>query len=408
MKNYILKSKKIYRLIVYVSMIASILAPASFGQGITSSAVKGKVADSSGGGIPGVEVTITHVPTGSAQIISTNSSGRYAFRGLQVGGPYEIVARSTGYESQGVKEIFLELSRTHDANFSMKNSDIVELESFTVTGDDDALFNFNSSGVGSVLGEDSILTAPKANRSFNDIARLDPRVVVTDASRGAGSISAAGQHIKMNSFQIDGVRINDQFGLGSDGSPALANPISLDTIGEIAVEISPYDVRQSGFTGASINPVTKGGSNYFSGSIYHYFENEDTRGSNPISGLDDVFDETTSGIMLGGPIIKDKLFFFTSYEELERNTSGPTPGFTPDPAELDRTIQFIQSEYGFDPGTWRLADGSTVALSDEKSLLKLDYIMNSNHRASLRWNKTEGNQPQFFRVRRFLVFPAGN
>ncbi|MDC0976499.1 carboxypeptidase regulatory-like domain-containing protein [bacterium] len=367
-----------------------------FGQGITSSALKGRVTGNTGNGIPGVEITVTHEPTGSVQTTSTNSSGRYTFRGLRVGGPYTILARSVGYTPRGERDVSLELSRTYEADFILQpDESVVTLEAFTVEESSELAFGNGSAGVGTVLGENGILTTPKANRSFNDIAKFDPRVVMLDASSGAGSISAAGQHIKMNSFQIDGVRINDQFGLGSDGSPALANPISMDTIDEIAVEVSPYDTRQSGFTGASINAVTKSGTNDFTGSVYYFFEDENTRGENPISGLDDVFEETTWGATFGGPIIPNKLYFFGSYEELERNTAGPTPGFVPDPAELERTIAFVQSEYGFDPGTWGLPAGSTVPLADEKSLVKLDWIINGDHRASLRWNKTKGNQPQF-------------
>ena len=377
--------------------VFSLLLPSiAFGQGITSSAIKGRVTDDTGSGIPGVEITVTHEPTGNVQTASTNASGRYTFRGLRVGGPYTITARSVGFRSQGERDVSLDLSRTYEANFALQaDNSVVELEAFTVEGSSDISYANTGAGVGTVLGENSILTTPKANRSFNDIAKLDPRVVMTNASSGAGSISAAGQHIKMNSFQIDGVRINDQFGLGSDGSPALANPISMDTIGEIAVEVSPYDVRQSGFTGASINAVTRSGTNDFSGSVYYFYEDDSMRGENPISGLDDVFEETTWGATFGGPIIKNKLYFFASYEELERNTAGPTPGFIPDPTELANTIQFVQNEYGFDPGTFGLPAGSTIPLADEKTLLKLDWIINSDHRASLRWNKTDGNQPQF-------------
>lgn len=379
-----------------LTIFAVLFQGTALGQGITSSALKGRVTDNTGSGIPGVEITVTHEPTGSVQTASTNDSGRYNFRGLRVGGPYTVIARSVGFSPQGEGDVSLELSRTYEADFILAADDsVVELAAFTVEESGNITYGNGGAGVGTVLGEYSILTSPKTNRSFNDIAKFDPRVVMTNASSGAGAISAAGQHIKMNSFQIDGVRINDQFGLGSDGSPALANPISMDTIGEIAVEVSPYDVRQSGFTGASINAVTKSGTNDFTGSVYYFYEDEDMRGKNPISGLNDVFDENTWGATLGGPIIKNKLYFFASYEELERNTAGPTPGFTPDPAELARTLQFIQDEYGFDPGTWGLPAGSTVALADEKSLVKLDWIINDDHRASLRWNKTEGNQPQF-------------
>lgn len=375
---------------------AGILTPQAHAQGITSSGIKGKVTDETGSGIPGVQITITHVPTGSKQTTETKTGGRYAVRGLAVGGPYTIIAQDIGYGAQGQNNLFLELSRSLVADFELESDEtVVELEAFTVTGGDDFLFSSNTAGVGTVFGEDSIMTTPKTNRSFNDIAKFDPRIVMTDATGGAGMIVAAGQNNRQNSIQIDGVKINDQFGLGSDGSPALANPISLDTIQEIAVEIAPYDVRQSGFTGASVNAVTKSGTNQFKGSAYYYFENEDMRGENPTSGQDDVFEENTIGYTLGGPIIKDKLFFFAAYEELERNTAGPTPGFTPDPTVLQSAIDKIENDYGFDPGTFGLPEGSTVALNDEKLLAKIDWNINQNHRASLRWNHTEGTRPDF-------------
>lgn len=383
-------------MLIAFAAFAGILIPQGRAQGITSSGIKGKITDESGAGIPGVQVTVTHVPTGSKQTMVSNSGGRYAFRGLAVGGPYTLVAQDIGYKPSGQANIYLELSRSLVADFSLESdATVFELEAFKIEGNNDLLFNSNTAGVGTVFGEESISATPKANRSFNDIAKFDPRIVMTDATSGAGSIVAAGQNNRQNSIQIDGVRINDQFGLGSDGSPALANPISLDTIQEIAVEIAPYDVRQSGFTGASLNAVTKSGTNEFKGSVSYFFENEDLRGSNPISGLDDVFDETTIGYTLGGPIIKDKLFFFAAYEELERNTAGPTPGFTPDAALLQSAIAKVKADYGFDPGTFGLADGATVALNDEKLLAKIDWNINQNHRASLRWNHTEGTRPDF-------------
>ncbi len=364
------------------------------GQGITSSAISGKVSDDSGNGIPEVSVSIVHEPTGSVTTTRTNEAGRYAARGLRVGGPYTVTARSTGWEPRVQTDVYIELSRAYLADFALKESlgDIIDLEAFTVSAADTFLAA-SAAGSGSVIDEDSILNTPKINRSFSDIARLDPRVSIADGSNGSGQIVALGQNNRTNNIQIDGVKINDQFGLNSDGNPSLANPISIDTIEEISVELTPYDVRQSGFLGASINAVTKSGTNRFSGSAYAFYENEDMRGKNPITGNEDPFDETTWGVTLGGPIIKDKLFFFLSYEELERNISGPTPGFTPDPAALQQVIDFTKSEYGFDPGTF--GSEGKVPLQDEKYLAKVDWQINEKHRASVRWAKTEGTQPSF-------------
>ncbi|MEM9159035.1 MAG: TonB-dependent receptor, partial [Verrucomicrobiota bacterium] len=340
MKTTLNQIARVLNVTLCIAAAAAFFVPNSNGQGITSSGISGAVTDSSGTPFSGVEISITHEPTGSVYTTQSNANGRFNLRGLRVGGPYTLNATTEGYGDYIREGLFLELSRTTSISINMTDAgEVVELASFTVVGDASLQYGASAAGAGSVIGREQLEETPALNRSFNDIARLDPRVSIMDGSVNAGKLVAAGQNNRMNSVQIDGVKINDQFGLEDDGNPSLANPISLETIDEIAIELSPYDVRQSGFMGASVNAVTKSGTNSFKGSVYHYFEGEDMRGNNPITGQKDVFEEKTTGFTLGGPILQNRLFFFVSYEELTRDVAGPTPGFIPDPNMVEQVRQ---------------------------------------------------------------------
>ncbi len=384
------------KLRLYALLLLAVIATSStlLGQGITSSGITGRVTDNNGEAVSDISVTIVFEPTGHKSTTKTNSTGRYNVRGLRVGGPYTITMRGGSWEPRIQKDVFIELSRTYSANFSTTTSlgDVIDLDEFTILSGSD-FWAASAAGSGTVVNSDTLTNTPNINRSFADIARLDPRVSISDGSSGAGQIVALGQNHRTNNIQIDGVKINDQFGLEATGDPSHANAISMDTIEEISVDLTPYDVRQSGFLGASINAVTKSGANDFFGSTYYFFENENMRGNNPITGAEDPFDETTWGATFGGPILKNKLFFFLAYEELERNTAGPTPGFFPSQNVIDTVQDFMISEYGFDPGTF--GSEGKIPTSDKKMLAKIDWTINDNHRASLRWNKTEGSRPDF-------------
>ena len=239
-----------------------------------------------------------------------------------------------------------------------------------------------------MTGED-IERFPTVARSLNDIARLDPRVTIFD--RESGAISAGGQNNRYNSILIDGVPTNDTFGLNANGLPSLKQPIALDAIDQINVEISPYDVTRSGFTGASINAVTKSGTNTFSGSLYAYYRNEKMI-SDTLDGQDSPiadFTERTMGLTFGGPIRKDRLFFFLSYETVSESRLPPVRRFTPTP-EILAFLQAVSREYGFEAGELETSD---LTLKDDKILLKVDWNINPFHRLSVRYNNTRGENP---------------
>lgn len=360
------------------------------GQGVTSSNLTGVVEDENGNGISAVKVTLLHVPTGSIIEKTTNASGRYSFRSLRVGGPYTITVQTVGYEPRVINNVFTELGRAQRTNFTLVESDdqIVELDAFTVKALPNTVFNVETSGVGSFIDAEAMQNTAEFNRHVNDYARLNPLIAINEDGRN--ELTAAGQNSRFNSIRVDGVRINDQFGLESDGTAAFRNPISIDTIEQVTAEVSPFDVRHSGFTGATINAVTRSGTNTFRGKTYFEwahdgFRDEDDRGRN------DDFTEETFGAWLAGPILQDKLFFFVSYEEFTAEEPPGSPGFEPDPTALQTLNAYLDS-LGVDFGQYR-TDGVSSTETEEKILAKFDWQINADHRVSFKYNESEGLRP---------------
>lgn len=362
-----------------------------WGQGITTSALSARVVDADGNGIASAKVILTHGPTGSEYDSVTSGRGFVGFNGLRVGGPYSLTVSAPGYSTEEQKGIMLELSKSFDTKMTLKQDmgEVVELEEFVTTAGPTTIFDVDTAGTGSVINRERIEDTATVQRSITDFARLNPLVTMNDTSRQ--EITAAGQNNRFNSIKVDGLNLNDQFGLESNGVSAIKNPISIDTIEEFSVDIAPYDVRQSGFTGASINAVTKSGRNTFFGSAYFYYTDQDLRAENPTSGIKEPFDEMTYGVTLGGPIIKDTLFFFLNYEQFDRTAQAGDPGFTPAPADVAR-IQARSMELGFDPGTFRTVSATQ---EEEKILAKIDWNITRDHRFSIRYDQNQGNQPDF-------------
>ena len=236
---------------------------------------------------------------------------------------------------------------------------------------------------------------PSTNRSFADMAKTNPFVSI----RSGGQLSALGSNYRYNSISIDGARQNDQFGLSSTGLFSLKNPFSLDALESFSVDLTPYDVTQSGFAGASINAVSKSGTNEFHGSAYYIYTSSQWAGADifgTTKGLRTLTSfERTTGYTLGGPIIKDRLFFFVNYEKysnpLRRRRH---PGFQPDTGALSSLSgQFAALPGAPAFGSFGGANGSL--LQDTKKLAKLDWNITKDHRLSVRYSETKGNQPSF-------------
>ncbi|AOS43182.1 hypothetical protein Verru16b_00225 [Lacunisphaera limnophila] len=391
-----------------VTALALTLAPTTWAQ-ITSSGLTGTVRGADGAPIAGANVTAVYTPTNATFTAVSTAAGRYNFRGLPVGGPYTISASSTGFNDARLEDVYSVLGTDVEVGLTLK-SDVIQLEKFTVGGARTDL-DGSATGSGLTISSDQIGAKPTSERSLADMISASPLVTLRDTfgDREESQITAVGQNNRYNSIQIDGSRINDTFGLNATGLASFFNPLSLDTIEQLAVAISPYDVRQAGFTGASINAVTKSGTNTFKGSVYYYFRGDDfaglqLQGDNPrdlvergVSVLPKL-ERQTYGATLGGPIIKNKLFFFVNYEKFESVSAGRDAIFEnpANEAQILAKLDEFSTAAGkdIDWGSTVTEQTSNVA-EDEKISAKLDWQINQDHRATLRYTTTEGEIPQF-------------
>jgi len=376
--------------------VAIVLAAPALAQN-TTSGINGTVTGADGKPVAAATVTIRHDESGSTSNVVTDAEGRYAARGLRTGGPYTITI-SKGTLTEKREGLFLALAETQSQDVQLGAATQV----ITVTGRSASdKFAKSNMGASTNIGVRELNAYASINRNLQDYARADPRLSQTDKDRG--EISAVGQNSRYNSITIDGVRVNDTFGLEANGLPTVKQPISIDAIQAVQVNISNYDVTQQGYIGANINAVTKSGTNEFKGSLSYVYRNDDLAGQRFFARPDrfqepPLFKDTTLGFTLGGPIIKDKLFFFASYEELKSNRN--TPIFGPIGAGLTdvgitqaqiTAAQAAAAGRGFDIGSFSTTGDLTV----KDYLLKLDWNISDDHRANLRYSKTDEAQPIF-------------
>ena len=393
---------RILRAVVWFVGLA--LAPFAFAQGVVSSGLTGLIRDTGGRPVPGTSITVTHVPTGTVYTATSGESGRYNFRGLVVGGPYTLTATAPGKKPAEITEIVTQLGQDIDVNVSLAAADVVVMEKFKVAGTTDEL-DSNAAGAASLLTRDAILAQPTAQRSFADMARTNSAVTLRNVfgDRQEAMLTAVGQNNRFNSITLDGARINDQFGLNASGLQSFFNPLSLETAEQVSISVSPYDVRLSGFTGASVNVVTRSGTNTFHGSLYGYYTDQKYADKDVIgagAGTRPFDERKTWGATLGGPLWKNKLFFFGNYEKFERTQAVSAPTMVPDSASLtaiSNALNSIKSASGktFDTGTF--GGGGLLVTEEEKKLYKIDWNLTKDHRLSVRYNETVGVLPQFGR-----------
>ncbi|WP_282773832.1 TonB-dependent receptor, partial [Phaeodactylibacter xiamenensis] len=371
-----------------LSLCAFLLLSLAVNAQITTSSISGRVVDTDGTELVGATIRAVHTPSGSTYGTFTNASGYYTIQGMRVGGPYEIEVTYVGYESQKQEGIFLTLGNSSIIDFELSDG-AVAIDEVLVLADRDSRFTDGKTGSAVNISSEKITALPTISRSINDFTRLTPQ---------SNGTSFAGTNSRFNNYTIDGNIYNNNFGLGS-AQFAGGNPISLDAIEAVSVNLAPYDVRYSGFTGASVNAVTKSGTNKFSGSAYYLIRNDQMQG-NRVGDLSiDIPDSRNEiyGATLGGPIIKNKLFFFAAYER-EVETSPPPfiksaarPGEEPDGLVISRVpieeANFvrdqIQSLYGYDVGA---PDGYGFASEQQRINVRLDYNISENHKASFRFN----------------------
>ena len=352
----------------------------------TTSAIKGQVMGPNGNPAAGTKVTILHIPSGSVKTTEVNDAGYFTAKGLRVGGPYKVIVDSDVYADQEFNNIILNIGNDYPVNVSLESQS--SMEQIVVSG---APISAMSGGTGpaSTFTLTDLENTPAINRDLKDIIRIDPRITIDDSR---GSINCGGGNPRYNSLTLDGVRMNDNFGLSSNGYPTIRAPFSFDSIEQVSAELAPFDVQYGGFTSCNINAVTKSGGNDVHGAVFYDYTSDSFKGDK-IEG-DDVdngnYTEKRYGFNVGLPLIEDKLFLFTSYEKLEGvqqfNYDGLSSGsVTAD--DISRITSIAQTVYGYDVGGMP----SSMPVEDEKILVKLDWNINEDHRANLIYNYNDGN-----------------
>lgn len=353
---------------------------------VTTSNVTGIVKDSKGSPLPGATVIAIHLPTGTKYGTTTRVDGRYNIPNVRVGGPYVITASVVGYKEGKEENVTLSLGQDYRSDFVLTESSQT-LKELVVTGRQDKIFNKNRTGSAETISRQQIDQLPTVSRSINDYTRLTPT-----ANSGAqyGSSSFAGRNYSYNSLTVNGASFNNTFGLAAAlGGQTNSQPISLDALDQIQVNIAPYDVTQGGFTGAGINSVTKTGTNEIRGTAYTYIKSPSLAGTkvgqNTVQKQD--FSYNLRGISLGGPIIKNKLFFFLNGEQ-ERDSRPATSlvasrngsagdGISQARAEdLDALSAFLKQKYNYETGPYERYNFNTYS---DRITARIDWNINKNN-----------------------------
>ncbi|MBI1937069.1 MAG: carboxypeptidase regulatory-like domain-containing protein [Ignavibacteriales bacterium] len=386
-----LKVKQLFSFFVFLVMMFS--SQVIFSQGVTTAALNGLVLDQKGEALPGANIIAVHVPSGTTYGASSRVDGRFNIPGMRVGGPYKVTVSFVGYENQVKENIFLNLGVASDVRFTMSETNI-EIGEITVAAQRDAVFSSDRTGAATSVNVEALKALPTISRRIGDFTRLTPQ---------ASGNSFAGQDTRFNNITVDGSYFNNSFGLqGQPGDRTGVAPISLDAIEQVQVNIAPYDVRQGNFVGAGVNMVTKSGTNEFSGTAYYQYRNEDLVGT---KAGDNTFNPGTFkynqvGLNLGGPIIQNKLFFFTSFESDEfvepgttfrANLGGETVGGSITrvlSSDLTQLSNFLKTNFGYETGAYQGYDHETPAT---RFLAKFDYNLDDNNKISLRYTHLDSD-----------------
>ena len=370
---------------------AMLVSVAAFAQ-VTTSALGGRVVDANGEPVIGAAVVATHEPSGTVYGVVTNNDGRYAINGMRAGGPYKVEFSCLGYQPLTYTDLTLQLAETTALNGQL-NEDSEMLGEAMVVAASKSKFSAEKMGSATNISSRDITSVPTVSRSITDVTRLSPY--------GGNGMSFAGADGRTANFTVDGANFNNNFGL-SDNLPGGGNPISIDAIEEMQVVISPYDVRQTNFIGGGVNAITKSGTNTFKGSAYVYHRNENMRGNmaagQEVAGARQKDRNTTYGFTLGGPIIKNKLFFFVNAEystipTVVNRWRGSVDGKMNEEAYISRTTledlqkvsEFVKDKYGYDTGSWT---DFPATESNMKLLARIDWNINDNHKLAVRYNYT--------------------
>lgn len=362
-------------------------------QGVSTASIGGIVTDAQGQPIPGVTVVAVHQPSGSTYNAVTRADGRYTIPGMRVGGPYEVTASLSGFQSHIQTDVMLSLGIASDVNFVLGLAAVQE--SVTVTGTSDPVFSSQRTGAATAVARDAIATLPTISGRIGDITRLTPQ---------ASGYSFGGQDNRLNNITIDGSFFNNSFGLG-EGQPGGRTgvaPVSLESLEQVQVSIAPYDVRQGSFIGAAINSVTRSGTNQLRGSVYHRMRDDSFVGTKAAGATVNPgkFTFRNTGVTLGGPIVRNRLFAFGSYENenserplttLVANRGGEPVGGNITrvlASDLDQLSAFLRQNFNYETGGYENLPSLTPA---KRYLVRTDYNLTNSQKISFRYSQLDSS-----------------
>jgi hypothetical protein len=375
---------------------------------VTTSAMNGRITGPNNEGLPGATVVAVHTPSGTRYGTTTDAEGFFRLPNLNVGGPYKVTVSYIGYNEFTQDDIYLALGQTTKINSKLeeKGREIKEVE---IVGRRNNLFDPNRKGAQTVISRQQIENLPTVGRNYTDFTRLSPQARLTKDGNGNNGISIAGQNSRYNAIFVDGAVQNDVFGLadnGANGGQIGISPFSMDIIDQFNINVSPFDVKQGGFAGGSVNAVTRSGTNEIEGSAYYFYRNQDLAGKTP-TDLKTVertklanFKSQTYGLRIGGPIIKNKLFYFLNVEFQDDNTPQPfdyqnyalnADGSAKATAATRAQLQQISDKLkglGYDPGGY---ENVTKSLEGQKFFVRLDWNINEVHKFTIRHQYTKGS-----------------
>ncbi|MCX7876684.1 MAG: carboxypeptidase regulatory-like domain-containing protein [Melioribacteraceae bacterium] len=353
----------------------------------TTSSISGLIVDQNNVPMPGANILVVHLPSGTKYATISRDNGRYTLSGLRVGGPYKVTVSFVGYETQNRENIFLNLGVTTNLNFNLKDSS-VGLGEVTVTAQRDAIFSSERTGAATAVTKEALQALPTISRRLSDFTKLTPQ---------AAGNSFAGQDNRLNNITVDGSYFNNSFGLGGQpGDRTGVSPISIDAIEQVQVNVAPFDVRQGHFVGAGVNTVTKSGTNEYSATGYYNWRTQGLVGTKAkeLTVNPGTFKYNLLGVSLGGPILKNKLFFFANFEKdilvepgttFLANEGNQTVGGNTTrvlKSDLDGLSNYLKSKFGYETGPYQNYDHETPAL---RFIMKFDYNLDDDNKVTLRY-----------------------
>ena len=373
---------------IFITLTALLLVFASSQAQVTTSSIKGSVTDDNSTTMPGATVVATHVPSGTSYGVITRDDGGYVIPNVRIGGPYTIEASFTGFQSTVINDVYLQLGEKRDIDIVIKEG--VELQQVLVIGEKNSLINPDKTGASTYISLEQLRTMPTITRSTADLTRLNPM------SAEGGSFG--GRNDQFNNYSLDGSIFNNPFGLdaATPGGQTDAQPVSLEAIEQVSVSLAPYDVTKAGFTGASIDAVTKSGTNDFTGSVFAYYRNKDMLGVK-VDGTEVTrgdLSQLQTGFGIGGPIVKDKVFFYANLEierrsdlgsYFEPSTNGEISGNNARVliSDMENISSILRSNYNYETGA---ISGFKHNTDNQKGLFKLSFNLSDAHKLAVTYN----------------------